>query len=325
MSPPTRFFYLVKPLIPRGVQLALRRQLILRKRKQCADVWPILESAGRLPAGWEGWPEGKQFAFVLTHDVDTAKGHDNCLRLADLEESYGFRSSFNFVPERYRVSSELRHELLRRGFEVGIHGLVHDGKLFTSRKIFKERAEKINKYLQEWECSGFRSPAMHHNLEWICELNVQYDASTFDTDPFEPQPDGMGTIFPFCIARDGGAEGYVELPYTLVQDFTLLVLMREKGIDIWTKKLDWIAQKEGMALLNVHPDYMNFGDTKVGREEYPAEHYAQLLDYVKQKYDTQYWHVLPREIAQFWFKNMMHHRTGPDLFELQFSDSREEK
>jgi hypothetical protein len=23
--------------------------------------------------------------------------------------------------------------------------------------------------------------------------------STFDTDPFEPQPDGMGTIFPFWV------------------------------------------------------------------------------------------------------------------------------
>jgi len=25
---------------------------------------------------------------------------------------------------------------------------------------------------------------MHHNLEWIGELNVKYDLSTFDTDPF---------------------------------------------------------------------------------------------------------------------------------------------
>jgi len=35
--------------------------------------------------------------------------------------------------------------------------------------------------------SGFSLPSMHHNLEWIGELDIEYDASTFDTDPFEPQ------------------------------------------------------------------------------------------------------------------------------------------
>jgi len=46
---------------------------------------------------------------------------------------------------------------------------------------------------------GFRAPAMHDNLEWISELNLEYDLSTFDTDPFEPQSDGVGTIFPFKV------------------------------------------------------------------------------------------------------------------------------
>jgi len=37
-----------------------------RKRKACGNVWPINEAAGRQPAGWPGWPDGKRFAFVLT-------------------------------------------------------------------------------------------------------------------------------------------------------------------------------------------------------------------------------------------------------------------
>jgi len=332
-------FYLIKPLVPRAAQLALRRAIAQRKRRNCLDRWPINPAAGRQPAGWTGWPGGKEFAFILTHDVDTAKGRDNCLRLADLEESYGFRSSFNFVPERYKVSSGLRNELLKRGFEVGIHGLVHDGKLFSSRKIFEERAERINRYLREWECSGFRSPAMHHNLEWICELNVHYDASTFDTDPFEPQSDGVGTIFPFIVYRNSGQDSatagsrrqdfqlsamghelpfYVELPYTLPQDHCLFVVFREKDISTWKEKLDWIAGKGGMVLLNVHPDYVNFKESEAGREEYPLKYYAGLLDYVKQSYGAQYWHVLPKQMAQFWLQNMSHHRTHPDLSELKF-------
>jgi hypothetical protein len=143
----------------------------------------------------------------------------------------GFRSSFNFVPERYAVDPALRAELTAAGFEVGVHGLNHDGKLYSSKAEFDRRAVQINDYIREWGAVGFRSPAMHHNLEWLKALDIEYDASTFDTDPFEPQPDGVGTVFPFWVARDDGS-GYVELPYTLAQDFTLFVLMKEKGIDL---------------------------------------------------------------------------------------------
>ena len=49
---------------------------------------------------------------------------------------------------------------------------------------------RINGYAREWGASGFRSGFMLRNLDWLHDLDVQYDASTFDTDPFEPQPDG---------------------------------------------------------------------------------------------------------------------------------------
>lgn len=88
---------------------------------------------------------------MLLHDVDTAKGRDRCYPLMDLEESKGLRSSFNFVPERYETSPEIRHDLLQRGFEVGIHGLKHDGRLFISRKGFRDQALRINNYLKEWQ------------------------------------------------------------------------------------------------------------------------------------------------------------------------------
>src|SRR5207248_3990542 len=45
----------------------------------------------------------------------------------------------------------------------------------------------------------FRSAFMMRNLDWLQELNIEYDCSTFDTDPFEPQPDGVNTIFPFWV------------------------------------------------------------------------------------------------------------------------------
>jgi hypothetical protein len=221
-----------------------------------------------------------------------------------LEMELGFRSSFNFVPEgSYRVSAELREELTEGGFEVGIHDLKHDGHLFASYRGFKRRAVRINRYAREWGASGFRSGFMLCNLDWLHDLDVQYDASTFDTDPFEPQPDGGRTIFPFWVPRPNGdvtnhlRSGYVELPYTLPQDSTLFLLLSEKTTDIWRRKLDWIAEHGGMALIDTHPDYMALDGSTQKTGEYPIEFYKELLDYVRSKYSGEYWPALPRQVA----------------------------
>jgi hypothetical protein len=292
-------FYAVKPWIPRRLQIALRRSIVRRKRSSCAHIWPIDPCSGTPPAGWPGWPHGKKFALVLTHDVEWAHGQDRCEHLATLEQRLGFRSSFNFVPERYHVSPDLRRFLTSHGFEVGVHGLKHDGKLYQSREIFRTRAARINAYIAQWNAVGFRSPSMHHNLEWLHDLHILYDASTFDTDPFEPQTDGVRTIFPFWVHNHTNGKGYVELPYTLPQDFTLFILLQEKSIDVWIKKLAWIAEQGGMALVNTHPDYMHFDGGKLGLEEYPADYYAALLAHVQDTYAGQYWAALPAQLARF--------------------------
>jgi hypothetical protein len=302
-SPLNKLFYQIKPLIPRPVQIAFRRHLVSKRLISYSRVWPINPEAGTAPEGWAGWPEGKGFALVLSHDVDTQQGHDRCYDLMELEGSLGFRSCFNFVAERYRVSGKLRNDLMGRGFDVGNHGLKHDGRLFSSLEIFQERSGRINRYLEEWGCCGFTSPSMHHNLDWMPLLRIDYATSTFDTDPFEPQADGAGTIFPFWVGRKRHeGKGYVELPYTLPQDFTLFVLMKERDIGIWKKKLAWIADRGGMALLNTHPDYMAFDPKESKRYDYPADCYSRFLEHVKEEYAGRYWHVLPGDVADFWRK-----------------------
>jgi len=291
-----KIFYILKPLIPRFVQIILRRIIVKIKTKKYKDVWPILEKSGNIPDGFPGWLDNKKFAFIITHDVEKQGGHDKCIQLMQIEKKLGFKSSFNFVPERYDVSPQVRNELTDNGFEVGVHGLNHDGKLFSSREVFSERAKKINEYLNQWNAVGFRAPAMHHNLEWQHELNIKYDLSRFDTDPFEPQADGVGTIFPYWV--DDDKSGFWEFPYTIVQDFTLFILMNAKNIGIWQRKIDWIVEKGGMVLVNVHPDYINF-DNKRTLEEFPLNLYTDLLKYVKEKYSQIYWNPLPKELAVY--------------------------
>jgi predicted glycosyltransferase len=219
----------------------------------------------------------------------------------------GFRSSFNFIPEgSYRVPHDLREELVRHGFEIGVHDFRHDGHLFGSRREFARNAAHINHYLNDWGATGFRSGFMLHNLDWLHDLDIRYDASTFDTDPFEPQPEGRHTIFPFWVAasepngahpRNGGKFGYVELPYTLPQDSTLFLLLNEQGPDIWLRKLDWIAEHGGMALIDTHPDYMSFHGG-MRRGEFDIAFYRDLLRHVAECYGASAWTALPRRVAE---------------------------
>jgi hypothetical protein len=238
-------------------------------------------------------------AAGLTHDVDTIRGLQRCRELMRMEKALGLVSSFNFVPEkRYRLPGELRAELIGNGFEVGVHGLNHDGKLFSTRTVFDQQYPKINGYIRAWASVGFRAPAMHHNLSWLHDLDVSYDASTFDTDPFEPQPDGLQTIFPAVVRRHHDGHEYVELPYTMPQDFTLYILLQEREPQIWKRKLAWLVEQGGMVLMNTHPDYMCFNG-QPGLEEYRAELYRDFIAYVQKTYAGQYWHALPREVAAF--------------------------
>lgn len=292
-------YYQIKPFMPWRLRMALRRVLARKRRRAWKDVWPINESVAKPPDGWPGWPNGKKFAFVLTHDVEGPQGQAKCLQLAQLEKKLGFRSSFNLVPEGdYVVQPELRAALVRDGFEVGVHDLHHDGKLYNSRREFVRNAARINHYLKEWGAVGFRSGFMLHNLEWAHDIGAFYDGSTFDTDPFEPQPDGVGTIFPFWVAGEG-EKGYVELPYSLAQDSTLFLILQETSPDIWLEKLDWVAQHGGMALVNVHPDYVRFEGDRPSARTYPAAFYEKLLLHVREKYGQSAWCCLPKELAAF--------------------------
>ncbi len=281
------------------MRLAARRAWAARRYAECADIWPINQAASVRPDDWSGWPDGKKFAVVLTHDVEGQIGLKRCPDLMQLEMGLGFRSSFNLIPEgEYSIPKTLRDELAQNGFEIGVHDLKHDGKLFRSRKEFKRHAARINHYLRDWGAVGFRSGFMLRNLDWIHDLNIQYDASTFDTDPFEPQPDGVGTIFPFCVGNSNGND-YVEMPYTLPQDSTLFIYLRERTPDIWKKKLDWIAGHGGMVLINTHPDYMDFGGSGHGSREYPVAYYREFLEYLKDRYQESFWLALPRDLAAY--------------------------
>lgn len=309
-SPPgllARTYFRIKPFIPRRLRLAMRRGRARGIFKHCSDTWPISEAAGQPPPGWKGWPEDKQFAVVFTHDVESGAGLERVKNLAEMEMACGLRSSFNFIPEgTYEDPVELRAWLDSNGFEIGVHDLNHDGRLYESREGFREKAKRINHYLKSWGAAGFRSGFMLRQLDWLHDLEMVYDASTFDTDPFEPQPEGSHTIFPFRVEPGEGepGPGYVELPYTLPQDSTLFLILGEESPAIWKYKLDWIAARGGLALVNIHPDYIDF----TGKRDsscYPSAFIKEFLDYLLIKYKGRFWNPLAKELAVWYRREMM--------------------
>jgi len=287
-----RMYYRFRPWIPIAV-----RQLLQRGRNRSFDLandWflptefsqALRASASRDPDKQviHPWPDKHQMAICLTHDVETQTGVGLVNRLAELEESLGFRSAWNFVPHKYKLDHGLISDLQDRGHEICVHGYNHDGRLFESRRTFNHRIEHINAAMQNFNSRGFRAPMVHRNLRWMQALDADYDASCFDIDPFQAMSGGIGSMWPFIAGK------LVELPYTMPQDHTLLVTLGETTPRIWIQKLAFLRQHSAMALMITHPDYL---DTAAALKVYD-----EFLKHLGEQENG--WSALPHEIASWW-------------------------
>ena len=94
-----RIYYGLKPFVPQAIRTAVRRKRALRLRDRIGDVWPIMPGSERPPSNWQGWPDGRKFAFVLTHDVESGAGLANCRSLASWRQSLGFALRLTLFPK----------------------------------------------------------------------------------------------------------------------------------------------------------------------------------------------------------------------------------
>jgi hypothetical protein len=295
-----RAYYFLRPAIPRGLQIAMRQRAAKVQGRQRFPRWPVEPSlhdfydaifallaglAGEAVPSISPWPHGRSWALVLTHDVETAAGVEKIPLLRELEAARGFRSSWNFVPERYATPDAVLDSLRQQDCEIGVHGLRHDGRDLGSLRILEQRLPTMRAYAERWSAVGFRSPATHRVWDWMPLLGFDYDSSSPDTDPYEPTPGGCCTWLPF-FNRD-----LVELPITVVQDHTLFVILRGEDASAWQQKCDFLRDRGGMAVLLTHPDYAGGGSPLVNA-------YADLLDRYRE--DSTVWHVLPRDVAEWW-------------------------
>lgn len=297
-------YYALRPLMGVHVRRILQRHALRGWEKIPFPRWPldttvddlfrqlihqaIEERDGtHIPFIWF-WPEGYSACAILTHDVETREGRDFSADLMDLDEASGFKSSFQFVPEqRYEITAEFLAAIRGRGFEINLHGLNHDGHLFSSKEEFTRRAARINAIAREWGAEGFRSPVLYRNAEWMPALNVNYDMSFPNVGHLDPQGGGCCTIMPWFN------DHLVELPLTTTQDYPLFHILGDYSIDLWRRQIRMIIDGNGLATILVHPDYI------IGRRERVV--YEDLLNHLRAVCEEQnVWAPLPRDVAQWW-------------------------
>jgi glycosyltransferase involved in cell wall biosynthesis len=295
-----RGYYLVRPLLPRPVQLRMRRAFTKVQNRSTFPAWPVEDGLhnlyqwlfalaaqlARQPVPFLNlWPDGRSWAMVLTHDVETDVGYADISRLRTIESERGYRSSWNFVALRYRVGDDVVHDLQEAGFEVGVHGLKHDGRDLASQQLMEQRRPEMRRYAQRWNAVGFRSPATQRAWELMPQLGFDYDSSYTDTDPYEPQPGGCCTYLPYVNAD------LVELPITMPQDHTMFAILQHADGEVWLRKARHVRDRQGMVLVLTHPDYAR-------EDQRITDGYRALLDEFRG--DETRWHALPREVAAWW-------------------------
>jgi glycosyltransferase involved in cell wall biosynthesis len=299
-----KVYYWTRPIMPVSVRSALQRIKLRGELDNPFPSWPIDRSVdllfektmaaaiqangGRpIPFVWF-WPEGKQAAFILTHDVEDVTGKAFCSSLMDIDEEFGFKASFQIVPEkRYSVEPEFLHQFRKRNFEICVHDLNHDGNLYGDYAEFKRRAKLINRYCKEFGTEGFRSGVLYRNLHWYGEYDFAFDMSVPNVAHLDPQGGGCCTVTPYLIGD------ILEIPVTLTQDYSLFHILHQHSIALWKQQLRSIMDAHGLASIIVHPDYVN--------QPEPQRLFRDFLNEVREQCERRdLWATVPSAINTWW-------------------------
>jgi peptidoglycan/xylan/chitin deacetylase (PgdA/CDA1 family) len=300
--------------MPRFVQLGIQR-LIMRQNRTIKFprapfehlVADLLDFHVRSIAKTRGlekipyiafWPDGYETAFCFTHDIEDRYGYERVAQLVDLEKRYGIKSTLNIVPEAYEWDRSFLFSLIEEGFEIGLHGLNHDKRLFRTRKIFDARCRRMETYAKELNAVGFRSPSLQRYYPWMEDLPGIYDSSYPDVELFSLFAGGCCHILPWFI----GSNKKVELPVTMPQDHYLFNLRRESGIEMWSDKWGIIRKRRGLGCVIIHPDYMMTPKHRGKVEE--------LIGLVTS--DPKVWVTTATNIANWWIE-----RSATELVEIK--------
>lgn len=297
-------YYLLRPALPLSVRRPLQKIHLNRWNKIPFPQWPVdrtvdclvqqllkvgMRAKGlkQVPFIWF-WPNGASACAMMTHDVESRSGQSFCSQLMDINDEFGIPASFQIVPKtRYPVSDGFVQGIWDRGFEVAIHDLNHDGRLFGDEDEFQRRALQINEYGRRYRARGFRSAVLYRNQDWYDALDFEYDMSVPNVAHLDPQRGGCCTVMPYFNGK------ILELPLTTTQDYSLFHILNDYSLSLWERQIEIILQQHGLISFIAHPDYL------IAQRAQGI--YRQLLDFLRElNAKRNVWIARPQEVNDWW-------------------------
>lgn len=247
------------------------------------------------------WPEGKKYAVVFTHDVDTEwlfKNDSWLRRFKDCEEQSGIRSAWYTVPLAIKATKtkEWLRTMHRDGHEIGAHGYDHNAtlpnlKMEKMELQLKRSYEIVSSLIGSGEI-GYRSPWLTRNANLCIALRNSgflYD-TTFPTSDFQRNNaianNGVCTVFPFT------REGLPILPVTIPQD-VMYISLSKPAMDFykWIEELvQTVKGAGGVAVISTHlQPHHSANESMLEGYKYITERLGA---------DKEAWHTTPKEVIK---------------------------
>jgi len=297
-------YYALRPLFPISVRRRLQRIWLAGRDRNPFPHWPVDRTVDQMfeqlmllrlraspksgiPFIWF-WPESKSSCAIMTHDVETAAGLKFVNELMDINDSFCIKSSFQIIPNgRYAVSRDILLSIQKRGFEVNVHDLKHDGHLFDNHEQFQKFASQINEFGVLFGSKGFRSAILYRNQEWYGALRFSYDMSVPNVGHMDPQRGGCCTVMPYFVGE------ILEIPVTTTQDYTLFHIFGTYSNDLWREQINQIMRQYGLISFIIHPDYLDTSKS--------VNAYRKLLSHLSElRSNAELWIALPEEVDSWW-------------------------
>ncbi len=240
-----------------------------------------------------GWPDGKRFPLLVTHDVDTKEGMALAGNVLDEMVALGLKPCFFLVGRGYNWDEGFIRAVYEAGGEIGLHGDLHDNRIaFLSADKAAERLDTCRELVQRHRIRGFRAPSLLVSDAMYEAVGPRFawDSSVPDTDTHTllgPRR-GCGTVFPFR------RRGCLVLPLTMPADDRLL-LLGYRGLDLvelLRRKLAHVRQLGGLCHFLTHPEPHLFGK-RVLRDLFAAV-FEEILD------TNEAWIATPSMVAEYW-------------------------
>lgn len=268
------------------------------------------------------WKNGAPYAVCLTHDVDRIKKqwyhyfiyckkgigiqakslvekikgnepYNNFRQIAELEMSYGARSTFFFLNEshkemttnfmgRYKITDPIILDTVKwldeHGFEIGLHGSYYS---YNNEALLKKEKEALEQIVGHSIVSTRQHFLNHDETTWQIQKNIglHYDSTVGNKlTTGEEFP-----VFPYYTK-----EGILEMPITVMDS---IPLKDEQDMQNVLKACECVSAKGGLIMLNFH-------QRQLRKLEYPyiVKTYTELLK--KAKGDNA-WFATMKEIGEY--------------------------